>query len=387
MCWQDWCPVTGQTEGRPLSETQTMRVYVRRPIGLLVALVLAACGGDQVGAIHIGAAGPWTTGYGGNNRKGIDLAIEEINKAGGINGRRLELIAKDDEASGEKATVIAREFVADARIVAVVGHVNSGTMVSAARVYDGQLPAIATTASSPELSGISSWTFRVIPSDSVNAIEIAKFASRIGRRRAAILYENDSYGRGLAASFRRNFAGDIVSTDPIASGVDNVEPFISYFQRRQPDLVFVAGTDASGVALLREARRQNLTADFMGADGWTPLVAEPAAEGAYIGAPFSPLDPREESQKFVRAYQTKYNALPDGNAALAYDATRLIARAIGEAGAARGDIRDFLASLTEATAFVGATGSIRFGKNGDPVGKGVVMTRVRNGALAMAEAR
>lgn len=337
--------------------------------------------------ITLGTAGPWTTGYGGNNRKGIDLAIEEINRVGGIDGRRVELLARDDEGNGEKATAIAREFVANPEVSAVIGHVNSGAMVSAARVYDGQLPAVATTASSAELSGISRWTFRVIPSDSVNAIEIAKFATRMGRKRAAILYENDSYGRGLAASFRQNFGGQIVTVDPIASGASDLEPFIAYFISRQPDLVFVAGTDASGVALLREARARNFSADFMGADGWTPLVSEPAAEGAWVGAPFSPLDPRPETQKFVAAYRARYNETPDGNAALAYDATHLLAKAIAEVGTDRKAIRDYLASMTESTAFPGVTGSIRFGENGDPVGKGVVMTRIRNGALAMAEAR
>lgn len=353
---------------------------------LVLALFLAGCAGDN-GSITIGAAGPWTTGYGGNNRKGIDLAIEEINKAGGIGGRPLQLLARDDEANGEKATAIAREFVGNEQVVAVVGHVNSGTMVSAARVYDGRLPAIATTASSPELSGISSWTFRVIPSDSVSAIEIARFASRLGRRRAAILYENDSYGRGLAASFIRNFDGAILTVDPIASGTGSLEPYVSWFARNQPDLVFVAGTDASGVVLLREARRQNLTMDFMGADGWTPLVSEPAAEGTWIGAPFSPLDPRPEAQKFVNAFRAKYGELPDGNAALAYDATKLLARAIGEAGTDREAVRNWLAGLTANTAFSGATGAIRFGDNGDPLGKGIVMTRVRGGTLVVAEAQ
>ncbi len=350
-------------------------------------MLVSACGGGQGGPVTIGAAGPWTTGYGGNNRKGIDLAVEEINRSGGIGGRPLQLLARDDEASGEKATVIAREFVANAAVVAVVGHVNSGTMVSAARVYDGHLPAVATTASSAELSGISRWTFRVIPSDSVNAIEIAKFAGRMGRRRAAILYENDSYGRGLAASFRRNFAGEVISIDPIASDGANVEPFVSYLLERRPDLVFVAGTDVSAVAFMREAKKRSLNADFMGADGWSPLVSEPAAEGVFISAHFSPLDPRPETQRFVAAFTAKYGIVPDDNAALAYDATKLIAKAIKESHGDRTSIRDYLTSLTAASAFAGATGAIYFGENGDPVGKGVVMTRIRNGALTMAEAR
>jgi branched-chain amino acid transport system substrate-binding protein len=369
---------------RPDTSGNLRGTYVKRVASSALFLVVAACSSES-GTITIGAAGPWTTGYGGNNRKGIDLAVEEINRNGGIDGRPLALVARDDEANGEKATAIAREFVANSDIIAVVGHVNSGTMVSAARVYDGDLAAIATTASSPELSGISDWTFRVIPSDSVSAIDIANFATKMGRRRAAILYENDSYGRGLAASFQRNFSGQIITADPIASGAGDVEPYIAFFERAQPDLVFVAGTDASGIALMRAARARNYAVDFMGADGWTPLVEEPAAEGAWIGAPFSPLDPRPEAQKFVAAYRAKYGTMPDGNAALAYDATYLLARAIAEAGSDRKAIRDWLASMSEP--YAGVTGPIRFGPNGDPIGKGVVMTRVRNGSLVVAEAR
>lgn len=359
---------------------------MRRFVALALVVSVAACSKES-GTIRIGAAGPWHTGYGGNNKKGIDLAIEEINAAGGVDGQRVELVAQNDSANGERASGIADEFIKDHGILAVVGHVNSGTMVSAARVYDGKLAAVATTASSPELSGISSWTFRVIPSDSVNAIGIAQWAQATGHKRAVIYYENDSYGRGLTDSFRRNFKGEIITYDPIASGDANVEPYVAFVQRTKPDLVFVAGTDASGAALLREARKQQVQADFLGADGWTPLVKEPAAEGALVGAPFSERDPRPETQTFVNAFQAKYHELPDGNAALAYDATKLIVEAIRASHARsvgdRKKVRDQLANMT----YNGVTGSIKFGSNGDPADKKVIMTRVQNGGLAVVEAK
>ena len=330
----------------------------------------------------IATAGPWSEGYGQMNKRGVDLAIEEINKRGGIEGTPVRLVDRNDEGDGTKAVTIAGEFVANDDILAVVGHVNSGAMVAAARVYDGHLAAISTTASSPDISGLSSWVFRVISSDSVNGLDMARFASTLGKRRAAILYENNSYGRGLTESFRRNFRGDVVTIDPLSADGKDFEPYIAYLRSRNPDIVFVAGTEASGIQILREARRQQFGADFIGGDGWSGIVADTmAAEGAYVATPFSPRDPRGEAQRFVALYQARYGQDPDANAALAYDATKLIALAIEKVGRSRARVRDYIASLDESNPYQGVTGAIYFRDTGDVVGKGFVMTRVRRGAL------
>ena len=362
--------------------TLTETLLTRRKLLVLCFLSLG-CSGSS-GPIVVGAAGPWQAGYGQMNRYGIELALSEINARGGIRGRPLEIVMRDDEGSGAKAAAIAAEFIADARIAAVVGHVNSGAMMAAAKVYDGDVAAVATTATSPDLTGISPWVFRVISSDSTNGLDIARFASSRGRRRAAILYENDSYGRGLADAFRRSFVGEVVSIDPISGSQNDFEPHVAWYRRQAPDVIFVAGTEASGIAFLREARRQGLEADFVGGDGWTGIVADvQAAEGAFVGAPFANSDPRPEAQRFVKAFQERYERVPDGNAALAYDATMLVASAIEAVGTNRKAVRRYLAGLTEETAFAGVTGSIRFRPDGDPVGKGIVITRVRRGDLVV----
>ena len=157
-----------------------------RAIPLL--LLLAACSGGGSDAYTIGASGPWQLSNGKNARLGIALALKEINDAGGINGHKLVIKEVDDEADGRKAAQIAQQFVSDASISAVVGHVTSGAMVAAAKVYNGHLAALATSASSPDLTGISPWAFRVISSDSANAEAMAKFASESGHARVAILY-------------------------------------------------------------------------------------------------------------------------------------------------------------------------------------------------------
>jgi len=351
---------------------------------ILLAATLACSRGAE--PVYIGAAGPWNEAFGRMNQRGIQLALAEINARGGVAGRPLRVLERDDEGDGAKAATIASEFVANRAVVGVVGHVTSGAMMAAAPVYDQGLPAIATTASSPDLSGISRWTFRVIASDSANGITMARFAVSRGFQRTAILYENTSYGRGLAGAFAGAYGGEIVANDPIPSdGTSSVEPFISYVRTRGADLVFVAGTDVSGRSVLREARRQGLQAAFMGGDGWTPMAVDTAlSEGAWVGAPFSPSDPREEAQRFVRAFVARYHEMPDGNAALAYDATMLLARAIEQAGTSRSRVREWLAGLSGDTPHAGATGAITFQPNGDVRGRGVVMTRIHRGALDVA---
>ena len=353
---------------------------------LLLAAFALACANEPADIV-LGAAGPWKEGYGAMNKRGIDLAVEEINASGGVRGRPLEVLARDDGADGKRAAAIALEFVRNPRVSAVIGHVNSGTMVAAAKIYDGALPAVATTATSPDLTGISPWVFRVIASDSATGVQLAQFARRLGHRRVAILYENDSYGRGLAEAFRRSFEGILLGIDPIPSGNGDFEPYVAWLRSQAPDLVFVAGTEASGMAILREAKRQSLTTTFIGGDGWTGVVGEPAAEGSYVGAPFTAADQRTEAQKFVTAFRRKYAMTPDGNAALAYDATKLLARMIQQVGPDRAAIRDRLAGLDERTAYRGVTGAIRFHDTGDPFGKSVIIARVHDGELIMAGSR
>lgn len=349
---------------------------------------LTACTSSRDG-VTIAAAGNWDAAYGEMNKRGIDLAIEQINQEGGVRGRPLRVAMRNDKGDGTRAVSIASEFVNDPSIVAVVGHVNSGTMIAAARVYDEGLPAVSTTASTPDLTGVSPWVFRVISSDSVNGLDLARHARAQGFNRAAILYENNAYGRGLAESFERNFGGTIVANDPIPTDASaNFEPFVAWIAGRAPDVVFVAGTEASGLSILREARRQRVMAAFLGSDGWTGIVRDTTlAEGAYVGAPFTPQDPRPDVQQFATNFRRRFGMAPDGNAALAYDATRLVARAIAEGGASRRGVRDWLATRTQETAFPGVTGPISFQSTGDVVGKGYVMTRVREGALVVERGR
>jgi branched-chain amino acid transport system substrate-binding protein len=361
-----------------------------RAISLFALLALAACAGSKPPYI-VGVVGPWKQGYGLQNLQGVQLAVEEINRTGGINGHALRVVERDDEGEGAKAARIAQDFVASPSISAVIGHVNSSGMLSAAPVYDGQLAAVATSATSPDLTGISSWVFRIISSDSLNGIALANFASRFGQRgptSVAVLYENNTYGRGLADSFRRSFHGEILSLDPINADLPSAEPYIAYLKTRKPKIVFVAGRVASGLKILQEAKRQGFNPIFVGGDGWQGILADTAtSEGAYIGMSFTPEDPSPAARAFVVSFRKKFNTVPDAHAALAYDATRLIAQALKEKGADRRAIRDYLSSLNRETAYPGLTGPAYFEDTGDPVGMRFRVLRAHDGVLTMTASR
>jgi branched-chain amino acid transport system substrate-binding protein len=343
----------------------------------LLLLVAAACSRGATRTVVFGAAGPEHDLNGIANRRGIELALDELNATP---DSRIRYNAKfeDDSASGVRAANIAQSFVANPEIVAVVGHVNSGAMMAAAKVYDAGLPAVATSATSPALSGISKWAFRVIASDSLNGLRVADHMGKLGRKRAYVLYENNAYGRGLADSFRRGWRGEIVGMDPVSdrSGED-LEPFVSWLKQQGVDMVFIAGTAASGLSFLREARKQQVTAALAGGNGWATMISDPLAEGAYFPTPFNPEDSRPEVRAFIAAYQKKFNGeSPSAYAALAYDATKLLAQAVSKVGPNRAKIREYLASMSEP--YHGVTGAIAFAPSGDPKDKPMAMARIHD---------
>lgn len=358
-----------------------------RSVSTTLALACTLACGRADEAVYLGAAGPWHLDYGQSTRRGIEMAAAEVNAAGGVAGRTLRVEFRSDSADGVRAVSVAQDFVADRRIVAVVGHVNSGAMIAAAKVYHGHLAAVAPTAASPELAGISPWAFRLISNDSVFGAFLAAEATRLAPR-AAVLYDNNAFGRGGAVAFRRNYRGRLVGVDPVAPGiaVSSLEPHITHYRRQGVGLVYVAGNTPTALAVLREARRQRFPGAVLGTDSWASIAGDSAmVEGTYVGMRFAPGDPRREVQAFVRRFRARYGHDPDGFAAFAYDATRLLAAAIATSGADRAAVRDHLASLREETAFPGVTGRIWFQPNGEPPPQRFVLMRVRGGALVPAE--
>ena len=136
------------------------------------------------------------------------------------------------------------------------------------------------------------------------------------------------------------------------------------------------------MAILREAKKQQLDAIFLGGDGWQGIVTDTtASEGAYVGTSFNADDQSPAAKRFVNAFRKRYDATPDAFAALGYDATMLVAQAISKKGASRSGVRDYLASLDPSHPFEGVAGTLYFSDGGDPLGMGFRVARVSNGSL------
>ena len=361
-------------------------MLLRRALAGATVLAVLACS-EQPKEYVIGEACPQQAFPGmGQTQHGIELATREINRAGGIHGIPIRIMVRDDKAKGEEAVKVAAEFVTHPEVLAVVGHPNSRAMVAAARVYDGGgLPVVATTPTSPDLTGVSPWVFRMIPSDSTNGILLAQFAASfehtLGHQvRAAVMYENDAYGRGLSDAVEHSFRGEIISTDPVATNTEFV-PYVAYYKLHKPDVVFVGSTENVGRAFLHEAHRQHLTATFISGDGWQGVAGDSLSEGVHVGVTFTAQNSDTAARRFTATYRSEFGEIPDAHAALAYDAVKLIAQAISTVGPNRSKIRAYLAQLTSTTALHGVAGPTWFLPSNDPVENKYRITQVRHGFL------
>ncbi len=368
-----------------------------RIAGALLALGLTgACGGGGGDEIHVGLAGSIGTAGGRSMRQAAEMAVAEINARGGIGGRTVALVVKDDRGDSQHAIEVAHELRDDSRVVAVVGHINSSATLAAATVYNdarGGVVALSPTASSPEVTHAGPWTFRVSPSDLAYGPALAKWTLAQGPRRAAILYANDEYGRGVSASFAAAFrrdGGQVVAQDPyltetLAEGV-GAEPYVRRALARGMDALFIAGTADDAAAILPLVRRLGYTGRVMGADGLLGIEEEGSvAEGVFIGAAFFGDARSQAAGRFVADYQARYKQPANADAALAYDAVLVIARALAEGGTDRERIRAYLEGIgTRHPAVEGVTGTIRFDRNGDVPQKEVAVGVVRGGTVVSA---
>jgi branched-chain amino acid transport system substrate-binding protein len=356
-------------------------------LALLVSLT-AACGRGGGGEVAFGLPVPLGSSYGQAALEGARLAVKEINAEGGIRGRTLRLVEKDDEADPAVALRVAEELVDDPAVVAIVGHVFSGTTVAAAPQYDGRIVALATTATSPQVSKLGDWIFRVASSDDANAVQLARSA-RAMHDRVAILYANDSYGRGLARAFSdamQRAGGEVAETSPYLGDTEDMTPYLRRIRDRGIRMVFIAGLADGAARIIDQAREVGLDARFIGGDGLEDLADRGAAyEGTLVGLLFH-ADANDAARDFDAAYQAEYGRPPSSYAAAAYDAVKLLATAAGARGFGRGDIRDYLATVGRADntpKFAGVTGEITFDAQGDPHDKEFAVGVIRNGTIQL----
>jgi branched-chain amino acid transport system substrate-binding protein len=378
--------------------------FLGRPPAVLLALALLAGGcrsSDE--PIVIGIAGPFSAPNGVSMLRAAELAIDELNVQRRAQGKRpLELSAIDDSASPHYAMQVATRLRDSPQVVAVVGHLNSAATKEAAAIYGapagGEVPGppvvhVSPASSSPELSGLGPWSFRITPTDLEFAPRLALWAAEeLGSRRAIVLYVNDTYGQGVLAGFEESFGelgGSVVSRGPYLTEMftedDDLDAYLIRGLRREADAVVIGGQAGAGIRIVRAARRLGYAGPILGADGLTAIkdIGGADADGVFISSAFLPDRPTERAQAFVQAYQARYQgALPDHRGAMAYDVVYMLARAIDEVGTDRRRLRDYVAGIGRTRPeFEGVSGTVIFDENGDAVGKEVAVGVVRGGQL------
>jgi branched-chain amino acid transport system substrate-binding protein len=324
-----------------------------------------------------------------------ELAAEEINGSGGIGGRRLELVLRDDYADPDSAVFIAGDLYAS-EVSAVVGHLFSGTTLAAAPVYNGganPVVAISPSSSSPEVTTAGDHTFRVCPSDLAHGAALAQWArKRLGFDVGAVLYLNDEYGRGIRETFVEQFlrlGGRLHSVDPYLGDRPDVGPYLDRLARsRDIQFLVVAGNRSEAEEVIRQARRRGLAVPILGGDGLEGIEAAGSlAEGVYLTSAYFPTLATGANRRFVEAFRRKYPeaGMPNQPAAATYDAIYLLRDVIARAGTGRQAVRRALAGVgSETPAFEGVTGVVAFDAAGDVPEQNVYIGQVRGGAVEVA---
>lgn len=374
---------------------QNLEGFLRRSALVGAAVWIAACSPPS-GPIAIGLAGPFSQPRGVSMLEAARLAVNQINAKRGVRGRPLELRVADDSGNEDAAVRVAERLYADPSVVAVVGHLTSGSSIAAARVYGGgasPVAMISPSASSPDLSGVSPYVFRVCPSDLQHGPHLARFAwETLGARRVGIIYINNEYGRGVRGTFAAEFArlgGVVVEADPYVPATPSLEPYLSRMRRDGVDALFLAAERPGAELALREMRSLGLKWPVLGGDAVTGIEADGAlAEGMRVSSAYLPDRRDERNAAFVADYARAFpGQRPDHRGAGTYDIVQLLARAIAAAGPDRPAVRDYLARVGRGTPpYDGVTGTIAFDANGDVPGKTVVIGVVQEDGHLVTQA-
>jgi len=271
-----------------------------------------------------------------------------------------------------------------------VGPADSRSSREAAPIYSDEdgggrhaLAAVSPTSTSMSLTGLSSWLFRVCPSDAASSRAAARYVlDSLGLKRASIMYRNDSYGRGWSGAFTEAFAaggGIVLEKHPHFADMNDWRAYAGIIKLTSPQIVLFPGSPADLAGFVRSLRAINADTPILGGDAISELEAQ-AREFAGVRYVAFFQASRAESpaaKAFVAAFMKKYGVMPEQRSALAYDATMLIGRAALESSPTRATVRDYLASIgSSRDAANGVTGRIAFDPQHDVVDKPIVIATV-----------
>jgi branched-chain amino acid transport system substrate-binding protein len=324
--------------------------------------------------------------FGQSTDNGIKMALDEINAAGGINGKRVSLITYDDKGDAREAGSAVTRLITKDGVVAVLGEVASKLSLAAAPIcQENGVPMISPSSTNFQVTEVGDKIFRVCFIDDFQGWVGAKFArDTLKANKAAILFDQSSpYSVGLQQEFEKAFksmGGEITTMQAYNKGDQDFTALLTVIRGSKPDVVYIPGyyNDVGNIA--QQARKLEITVPLLGGDGWdSSKLAEiggEAVEGAYYSNHYAQQDPNPRVQDFIKKFSEVYGEKPDGLAALGYDAARILFDAMGRAKSLTGE--DLAAALAETTEFDGVTGKISIDEHRNAV-KPAVMVQMKGG--------
>ncbi|HUS09157.1 MAG TPA: ABC transporter substrate-binding protein [Pyrinomonadaceae bacterium] len=340
--------------------------------------------GGNTGPIIVGYYGDLsgrTSNFGQSTKNGVEMAADEINKAGGIDGRQITILSEDDEGRPEKAATVVTKLINQDRVVALLGEVASGnTLAAAPKAQAAKVPMISPSSTNPAVTQVGEYISRVCFIDPFQGDVMAKFAANtLKAKKAAIMLDfNSPYSRGLTEFFEASFkklGGEIVDKQSYTQGDRDYKGQLTAIRSKNPDVIYVPGYYGEVGVIAKQAKQLDIKAPMLGGDGWdsTQLwdLGGDALNGDFISNHYSVDDPSPAIQKFVADYKARYGNVPDALAALGYDAMKVLADAIKRAGTTEGpQLKDAISATKD---FAGVTGTISLDKDRNAVKPAVVL--------------
>jgi branched-chain amino acid transport system substrate-binding protein len=322
-----------------------------------------------------------TASFGQSTKNGIELAIEEINAAGGIGGKKLEAIFEDDQGRPEQAKTVASKLINQDRVQALIGEATSSNSLAAAPVaQEARIPMISHASTNQQVTEVGDYIFRVCFIDSFQGAVMAKFAANtLKAKTAAVIGDvNSTYSKGLTDVFEQEFTklgGKIVTKQSYTQADPDFKGQLTTIRALNPDVIYIPGYYGQVGIIARQARELGMTMPLLGGDGWdSPEIWKlggEALKNTFISNHYTSDNPAPEVQNFVRTFKAKYGSEPDSMAVLAYDAAKILADAIKRAGGTDGEkLRDTIANTRD---YPGVTGKITINEKRDAVKLAVVL--------------
>jgi branched-chain amino acid transport system substrate-binding protein len=399
------CKLYFRTESFNLKELFMRQNWMRRftipTLSLLLIAVLVSItgcahhsgGGNQITIGAYGAeTGPQAT-FGSSMQMGMNMAIDEANAAGGINGVKVAGLMYDDESKADQARTVVSKLVDEDNVTAILGEVTSTNTLAAAPVCQtNKVPMVSPAATNPKVTMIGDYIFRTCFIDPFQGAVMSTFATRtLHAKTAAVFFDNSSdYAKGLKTFFENKFksqGGQIVieQSYDTKSGTGDYRAQLTTIKESEPDIIYIPGYYGEVGTIAQQARQLGIKSTFLGGDGWDSQAlyagANGALEGSYYSNHYSPDSTQPAVVNFSKAFEAKYSqGVPDAMAALGYDATNVIIAAIRTAGTpADGDYSsaDYHAKVRDALAatknFPGVAGTITIGPDRNAIKPAVIL--------------